>query len=403
MEKLREKTFYTIFSIISTFTLVIVIFINVESYQKEYSNIKMNLNKMYEVVDPIRRHDNKQDDHLDNKIIMDYNLYSFILDKDNNIIDMVSHNENDIDSKILDRVNNIITSNIDRDVRVGFLYFSNIAYNYRKGYFLLLVDTSNIRERLLLTLFTSVIILFIFEIVIFYLSKKIANWIIKPVEDSFNKQKDFIANASHELKTPLAVMIASIDCLEVNSKNKKYINNLKIESERMNNLITRLLDLSKSEKGLNEVDKTLNNLSKIIQKRILVFDDLAFENDVTLKGEIEDNIMFKCYPNDMDELIGILIDNAIKHSYKNSDVIVKLYMSNNDIVIEVINNGEVIPKEEYDKIFERFYRCDLSRERKSNRYGLGLSIAKNITNNYNGKISVSSLDNYTTFKVVFRK
>lgn len=401
MEKLKEKTMMTIFTIISIFFVIIIVFINIDSYQEEYSNIKISLNRMNNVVEPFGKMDKpNKTEELGNKIIMDYNFYTFLLDKDNNIIDKISHNENEVSPNILNRANEIINNNKSSKIDICFLYSRGISYNYKSGAYLLIVDTSSARERLFFTLNTTIIILIIFEILIFCIAKRIAFLLTKPVEDSFNKQKEFITNASHELKTPLAVMMASIDCLEENNKNRKYINNLKIESDRMNNLITRLLDLSKSEIGSGK--RELYDLSKITRKRILVFESLAFENSVSIKEEIENDIMFNCNLNDIEDLLSVLIDNAIKHSYKDSEIIVKLYRSNQNIILEVINNGDEIPKCDYDKIFERFYRSDLSRERKSNRYGLGLAIAKNIVSNYNGEIKVVSENNYTTFKVILK-
>jgi len=197
-------------------------------------------------------------------------------------------------------------------------------------------------------------------------------------------------------------MMASIDCIEVNKKNEKYINNMKSESDRMNNLITKLLDLSKSESGTNKELYTINNLSKIVEKRALVFESLAFENNVNINTNIEKDIILKCSKSEIDEVVSILIDNAIKHSYKNSEIQVNLYKDKNNIILDVVNNGKDISNDEYEKIFERFYRGDKSRNRDSNRYGLGLAIAKNIINNHNGQIKAFSKDNFTTFRVIFK-
>ena len=147
----------------------------------------------------------------------------------------------------------------------------------------------------------------------------------------------------------------------------------------------------------------MNNLSKIVEKRALVFESLAFENNVNIELHIDNDIMLKCSKIEIDEVVSILIDNAIKHSYKNSVIKVNLYKDKNNIVLDIINNGNDIPSDECDKIFERFYRSDKSRNRDSNRYGLGLAIAKNIVNNHEGQIKVFSNDNFTTFRVIFKQ
>ena len=399
MIKLRNKIFYTIFLIISLFLITITLFIDIQSYNREYKNILNNLTR-------INRNfiDKPKIDkfNFNNKLIMDYNIYSFILDKNNNIIHSISHSELDLNNDILNKVNDIIKINKQK-LKINNLYINNYAYNYIPKRSLIIIDITSIKNRLLSFLTISISLLILFEILTFYISKKITNWIIKPVEESFLKQKEFIANASHELKTPLSVIIASIDCLDINKKNEKWLNNIKSESDRMNNLITRLLDLSKTESIDYKESFELNNISKIIEKRILIFESLAYENKLEIKSNIEKDIMFNSNKNDIDELISILIDNAIKHSYKDTYINVNLYKNNNNIIIDVINNGDNISKEDIDKIFERFYRSDKSRNRNSNRYGLGLAIAKNIVNNHNGDIKVISENNYTTFKIIFKK
>lgn len=404
MEKLEKKTFYTIFSIISLFIVVTIIVFNIQSYQKEYNGIKTNLTRMNVMVSgqPNRKPVNQDFDDLNDKIIMDYDFYTFILDRNNNIIHQISHNENNLDSEIINKANKIISNNYSGNIKINSLYFSDTSYNFKSGEYLVIVDTSNIRYRLSSLLLISILILGLSELLVYYVAKRITKWITDPVEETFNKQKEFIADASHELKTPLAVMMASVDCIEVNKKNEKYINNMKSESDRMNNLITKLLDLSKSESGTNKELYTLNNLSKLVEKRALVFESLAFENNVSINVNIEKDIMLKCSKTEIDEVVNILIDNAIKHSYKNSEIRVMLYKDKNNIVLDVINNGKDIPYDECEKIFERFYRSDKSRNRDSNRYGLGLAIAKNIINNHDGQIKAFSKENYTTFRVTFK-
>ena len=136
---------------------------------------------------------------------------------------------------------------------------------------------------------------------------------------------------------------------------------------------------------------------------MLTFESLIYEKNINLEYDIEENINTKCDEDQIKQLVGILIDNAIKHSSTKGEIKVKLKKEKGNIVLTVTNKGEEIAKEDREKIFERFYRTDKSRNRNENRYGLGLAIAKNIVTNHNGEISANSENGYTTFKVIIKE
>jgi signal transduction histidine kinase len=168
----------------------------------------------------------------------------------------------------------------------------------------------------------------------------------------------------------------------------------------MAKLVKDLLNLASSEKEL-ELVKTNINLSSLIEKSVLTFESVFFEHDIKYIYNIEPNIIFNCNEEQIKQLMSILIDNAIKHTEHKGEVIINLNKNNKDIILEVKNLGEPIKREDEKKIFERFYKCDDSRNRNSNNYGLGLAIAKNIVESHSGKISASSNNSYTTFKVIW--
>ena len=150
------------------------------------------------------------------------------------------------------------------------------------------------------------------------------------------------------------------------------------------------------------IDFSRENLSKIVEMSVLTFESLMYENKIELEYDIQKDINIKCNSSQIKQLVAILIDNAIKHSETNGKISIALKKQKNDTVLTVSNRGKEIPKEIREKIFERFYRADESRNRDTNRYGLGLAIAKNIVENHNGKISVESEKGITTFKVVLK-
>ncbi len=402
MNKLRRKVFAFIFSIISIFLIIGIILYNAQIYQKEYANVYRSLTFIEEF-----KHDRQipnyikpEEKEIDNMMIMDYEVYTVRL-KNNSIEKIIGHTD-----KITDfDVEKIALDIIDKDhnIKIGNLYSNKYVYNYKENDTIVIINTIGINNKLRLTLLISLLLLIISEIAIYFISRLMTKWIIKPAEESFKKQKDFIADASHELKTPLAIIMASSDELKSDKKNTKYIENIKFESDRMNKLITSLLDLSKLENGSTINNYKEENLSKIIEKISLTFESIAFEQNILIKTNIEKDIIFKCNKDEIEKLISIIMDNAIKHSYKNSKIVIDVKKIKNSINIDITNMGDPIKTGDEEKIFERFYRGDKSRNRDANRYGLGLAIAKNIVTNHNGLIKAFSKDKKTTFRIILKK
>lgn len=410
IKKLSNKIFYTLVLILSISILTVVGIFNIQNYFEQKKSINNSLNvsmtkKDRKVIPPIKKDavtHNTEDMQNRNIKFMDSVIYTILLDDNNKILEVINHSNNETSSEKINSIARRILSNKNiKDRYIGNLYLSDYSYVYSKGNTLIILDNSKIKSSLLLSLEVSLFIFIILEILVIVLSRYLTIWIIKPVKESFAKQKQFIADASHELKTPLSVIVASSEAIDITNQNSKWLNNIEYEVNRMNLLISKLLDLAKSER-VEEIVLVNNNLSKTVELSLLTFEGRAFEKDIKLSYEIEDNINILMDEDSIKELVEILLDNAIKHSKKNGNIKVSL-KSDSQVTLLVQNEGEPIPKGEEEKIFERFYRVDKSRNRKDNRYGLGLAIAKNIVLSHKGKIKASSLDGVTTFEVTLKK
>ncbi len=247
-------------------------------------------------------------------------------------------------------------------------------------------------------------------IILIFISIGLSRWIAKPVAEAWSKQQRFVADASHELKTPITVISASLDIISSNkneavSTQGRWLDNIRTELERMRQLIIDMLTLAKMDSSNDSLPKSASgafsrmSLSDTVCDTCLSFESVAFESGKQLcADEIEEGIFINGDEKALHRLTAILVDNALKNSDNNGKIIVTLKRSKNDAVLTCSNTGSGIPKEAIDRIFERFYRADDSRNRETGGFGLGLAIAKAIIDEHKGKITVESIpDKLTSF------
>ncbi len=263
------------------------------------------------------------------------------------------------------------------------------------------IDITNSEETLSMLLFILIIVGIITLIIIFFISLYFSNKAIKPVEKIWLKQKQFIADATHELKTPLTIINANIDAITVNEESKvkehkKWIKYIKNETKGMNKLINELLHTAKSEE--EKYDFKNENISNMISDVILSVETIIFEKDIKLELDIEKDIRIETDIEKLRQVIIILVDNAIKYTNREGKINIKLCKKNKNVIFEIENSGEGIDEKHIPYIFDRFYKCDESRT--DNSYGLGLFIAKTIIDKLKGTIEVQSKKNeITRFKI----
>lgn len=240
----------------------------------------------------------------------------------------------------------------------------------------------------------------------FTISVFLSRWALKPVEISWRQQKQFVADASHELKTPLTVILANVGILR-NQADKtiasqmNWLDHTQTEAERMKALIDDLLFLAKSDGDQVPLVQAALNLSDLAWTTVLPFESVAFEQAVSFNYDIANDLSVMAELGQTRQLIAILLDNAIKYAGKNGEVSFKLSKaSEGKVTMEVHNTGDWIKEEDQERIFDRFYRVDSSRVREHGGYGLGLAIAKSIVDRQGWKIQVRSGEEIgTTFTV----
>ena len=238
----------------------------------------------------------------------------------------------------------------------------------------------------------------------------LSSWALKPVEEAWNQQRRFVADASHELKTPLAVILANTQILQthtgVSEDAMRWVESTADEAEHMKALVGDLLQLARADESAaggsaNAMRHEDIDLSEMVETAALEFDAVAFERGCMLETSIDEGIHLNGDPEWIERLVRILIDNACKYAEKESTVTVRLEAAPSGSTLSVHNMGNPIDPEDLPHVFERFYRSDKARSRGGEGgFGLGLAIAKSIADAHGGTISVTSTaQDGTTFTV----
>lgn len=244
-------------------------------------------------------------------------------------------------------------------------------------------------------IYTFAVVGLIMLIMIYFLSRYFANRSIAPVREAFEKQKQFIADASHELKTPLTIINTNTDVLLANQEDTienqaKWLHYIKSEAERMSRLTNDLLYLTQMDDSHSMPMHTKFNMSDAVESIILPMEAVIFEKDISLDYNIEPDLSVHGNREQIQQVILILLDNAVKYSGTKGAVTVTLQKLNYDVMLTISNTGEGIAPEHLDRVFDRFYRTDSSRARINGGHGLGLAIARSIVEQHKGEIYAKS-------------
>lgn len=255
------------------------------------------------------------------------------------------------------------------------------------------------------SLYKTCVIIGISAFVLFFvISIFLSKWAIKPIEEAWNKQKQFIADASHELKTPLTVITTNAELIksENSEENKNnFTDNILVMSKQMRGLVESMLEIARLDNGSLKTEFMTFDLSEVVSDAILPFEALFFEKEQNFDCEIESGIRINGNPEQINQVVDILLDNANKYASEKSDIkLILKKQGRNRCLLSVSNEGEQISAEELKNIFKRFYRGDKTRQ-MNNSYGLGLSIAESIVKAHSGEIFAESKNGLNTFIVQF--
>ncbi|MEI3024978.1 MAG: HAMP domain-containing sensor histidine kinase [Ruminococcus callidus] len=272
-------------------------------------------------------------------------------------------------------------------------WYGSLQYfrkDYDRGTLVVFSDRS--AEQLLLhkVLLVSILVFLLMEGVVFLLTMILTKRAMRPMQETFERQRQFISDAGHELKTPLTIISANVDILHDEIGENKWLSYIQSQAERMRVLVGEMMNLTKLEMGDKEKDFVDFSLSEAVSGAALPFEGQAFEQEKQLELEIQEDISYHGNPDQIKQLVGIFMDNALKYSKEHGEIRVTLQQVQNKKTLKVYNTGKGIPESEKEKIFQRFYRSDASRARATGGYGLGLSIAQSIADAHKIRIQVES-------------
>ena len=268
----------------------------------------------------------------------------------------------------------------------------------KNGYALVVFMDNTVVNESAMTLFRYTLIFGSAALVLFFfLSVFLARKIVAPLEESYQKQKQFISDAGHELKTPVSVVSANAELLSRELGDNQWLRNIQYENERMGLLVGQLLDLARTENVTPQMECI--DFSRLVAGETLPFESVAFEKGLVLNSNITGGITVEGNSTQLKQLASILLDNAIRHSKPDGEVRLTLTKDHGITELSVINKGDEIPAEHRERIFERFYRIDTARNGEDKHYGLGLAIAKAIVDAHHGHIEVNCYNGLVEFHV----
>ena len=291
------------------------------------------------------------------------------------------------ENSVKDYTDKALSSKSARGFINGFRYLKTYGENETKIYFL---DHGRKLDSFFSFLWISVTVGLGGCVIVFVAFIFTAGKIVSPIAESYNKQKRFISDAGHEIKTPLTIINANVDLLESEGGSEELLD-IRQQTKRLTELTNNLILLSKMEESEHTVQKIDFPLSDLVSETASAFRALAVSQNKILEISVESNIVFNGSPDAIRQLTSILLENAVKYSTDNSEIVLTLKTGKKNAVLSVYNDTEEkIYESDLKSVFDRFFRSDKSRNSETGGHGIGLSVAKAIVEAHSGKIEAST-------------
>ena len=277
-----------------------------------------------------------------------------------------------------DDLQKLVTEAVNESSTSGYVgTYRYLKVNNDAGNLVLLLNTQRDLDSFHAFMRNSIIVSSIVILSVFILLVLISKKVIAPIQQSYQKQKQFITDASHELKTPLAIIRSNTDVLELENGDSKWTKNIQNQVDRLTSLVNSLVVFSRMEEK-DTAEKVKFNLSESLHARIDDFEELASFQKKHIIADIDNNIYYRGEKQAIVQLMDILLENAIKYATKETNINVTLKKNKKYATMKISNQANV-KKGDLRKVFDRFYRLDESRNSTIKGYGIGLSMAKLIT------------------------
>ncbi len=385
-KKLRIK--FSLIVSVSTFLILVFLclVLNLSTYCNLNNNIKSNFDKVRPSIQQfIDDHDKPNPDNI-------YLNYFFVTIK-NNKVDQIFIKDNAHISRV------DLTKFINNDIlkyNTCTGEYCNYSYEYKDN-LIIFIDNQESHSAMRITLITSLTVsggvLVSITISAWILSKIV----IKPYEEVYLNQKRFLTNASHELKTPIAIISANNEVLKLENKSNQYLESNTVQINRLTKLIDEIITLNKLQEVLNENEFKEFNVVDDLLDATIPYKTILEKRNIEMEVTTPDQLIMKADENSIMKLFSILMDNIYKYSVDNGKVIICLQEKKKDIVFTFSNSSTPPVDKDLSKLFDRFYTLNKSRSRQSSGYGIGLSIAKAIVDNYKGSIKANYIDETKMF------